>query len=304
MRWSLERDQTSVALFISALIIGVSLGTIYGLMAFGMVASYRISKVVNLGQAGIAAFGASVYWWMSSQWGAPLVVSLFGGVLVGAVLGAILGYINLKLSNRPKGLIMIFTLVVTLLLFAWVDLIVPAYNISPPSPFGSGGFAFLLTFVTWAQVGTFATCIAVVLLTTAVMRMTRFGMFVRAIYDDPSGASTVGIPLGAYVVGVWAVAGGMAGLAGILASSRVQLDSVLLLFVMVWGLAGAVLGGLESFALAFAGGVLLGVAEGLLGGMLGGDLGPGLENLSAILIMAVGVLYAGTKRRHLAHLQT
>jgi branched-subunit amino acid ABC-type transport system permease component len=96
----------------------------------------------------------------------------------------------------------------------------------------------------------------------------------------------------------------MAGLAGILASSRVQLDSVLLLFVMVWGLAGAVLGGLESFALAFAGGVTLGVAEGILGGMLGGSLGPGLENLSAIVIMAVGVLYAGTKRRHLAHLQT
>ena len=38
----------------SALIIGVTLGTIYGLMAFGMVASYRISGVVNLGQAGVA----------------------------------------------------------------------------------------------------------------------------------------------------------------------------------------------------------------------------------------------------------
>jgi len=64
-----ERDLKSVALFISALIIGVSLGTIYGLMAFGMVASYRISKVVNLGQAGIAAFGASVYWW--TPWASP-----------------------------------------------------------------------------------------------------------------------------------------------------------------------------------------------------------------------------------------
>ena len=51
-----ERALKSVALFISALIIGVSLGTIYGLMAFGMVASYRISKVVNLGQAGIGEF--------------------------------------------------------------------------------------------------------------------------------------------------------------------------------------------------------------------------------------------------------
>jgi len=56
-----------VALFVSALIIGVFLGTIYGLMAFGMVASYRISRVVNLGQAGVAALGATVFWLMTSQ---------------------------------------------------------------------------------------------------------------------------------------------------------------------------------------------------------------------------------------------
>jgi len=143
-----------------------------------------------------------------------------------------------------------------------------------------------------------------VLAATALIRYTRFGLFVLAIYDDPAGAATLGIPLGIYVIGVWAMAGGMAGLAGILIANRTLLDTVLLLFVAVWGLAGAVLGGLESFALAFGGGVLLGCSEGILGGMFSGSLPPGTENLGAVVVMAIAVLYAGTRKRHLAHLQT
>jgi branched-chain amino acid transport system permease protein len=143
-----------------------------------------------------------------------------------------------------------------------------------------------------------------VVLTTWVLRTTRFGLFVRVIYDDPTTAATMGIPLTGYVIRVWAIAGCMAGLAGMLVTTRTTLATPLLLFVMVWGLAGAVLGGLESFGLAFAGGLLLGTADGLIGSMLAGSLGPGLENLTAILIMAAGVLYAGRRRRHLAHLQS
>jgi branched-chain amino acid transport system permease protein len=293
-----------VALFVSALIIGVFLGTIYGLMAFGMVASYRISRVVNLGQAGVAALGATVFYWMTAQWGAPVIVSLFVAVLVGAAVGGFMGWCNLLMSDWPKGFVMIFTLCCTLLLFAWVDHTLPPTTIAPVSPFGTGGFNFALTFVAAHQIGTFAVTLATVLAATAMIRYTRFGLFVRAIYDDPAGAATLGIPLGIYVIGVWAMAGGMAGLAGILISNRTLLDTVLLLFVSVYALAGAVLGGLESFALAFGGGVLLGTTEGLLGSGVLGQLPPGTEALGTVGIMAIAVFYAGTKRRHLAHLQT
>lgn len=293
-----------MALFVSALIIGVFLGTIYGLMAFGMVASYRISKVINLGQAGIAALGATVFFSMTSDWGLPMIVSLVAAILAGVVVGAGLGYANLLMSEWPKGFIMIFTLCVTLMLFALVDKMLPARPVSPMSPFGTGGFNFALTYVAAHQIGTFVVTIAVVVGATAVIRHTRFGLFVRAIYDDPAGAATLGIPLTVYVVGVWAMAGGMASLAGILIANRTILDTVLLLFVTIWGLAGAVLGGLESFALAFAGGVLLGCSEGILGGMYAGVLPAGTENLGAVVIMAVAVLYAGIRRRHLADVQT
>ncbi len=293
-----------MGLFVSALVIGLTLGTIYGLMAFGMVASYRISRVINLGQAGIAAFGATLYWWMATQYGAPIVVSILSAILVGAAMGAVLGVINLGTASWSRGIVMILTLVVTLLLFALCDLILPNWNTAPPPVFGGAGFNFAFTFISEDQIGSFITCILVAIVTTMVLRRTRFGLFVRAIYDDPDGAATVGVPMTAYVVGVWAIAGALAGLAGILVTTRTQLDSPLLLFVMVWELAGAALGGLESFALAFFGGMLLGTAEGLLGSMLAGSLGPGLENLGALLIMAAGVVYAGRRRHHLAHLQT
>ncbi|MGH8974763.1 MAG: hypothetical protein ACRD0C_16370, partial [Acidimicrobiia bacterium] len=73
--------------FLSAIIIGIFKGTIYAVMALGMVASFRINRVVNLGIAGIAVFSATMFFQMSSVWGAPVIVALFGGLLVGAILG-------------------------------------------------------------------------------------------------------------------------------------------------------------------------------------------------------------------------
>jgi len=293
-----------VALLVSALIIGVTLGTIYGLMAFGMVASYRISGVVNLGQAGVAALWSALSWRMEAVWAITRVAAVAAAPVLGGVLGAELGLFVLRLATWAKGLVMILTLAITLLLLAAADLILPLNNPAGAPVFGSRGFDFALTYVTADQIGSFVTCIAVAAVTTWALRRTRFGLFVRVIYDDPDTAATLGIPLTGYVIRVWALAGSMAGLAGILVSTRTTLATPLLLFVMVWGLSGAVLGGLESFALAFAGGLVLGIAEGMIGSMLAGYLAPGLENLTAVVIMAVGVLYVGRKRRHLAHLQT
>jgi hypothetical protein len=68
-------------------------------------------------------------------------------------------------------------------------------------------------------------------------------------------------------------------------------------------LAGSILGGLESFGIAFVGSILVGLSQGILGGGII-HLGPGLENLGAIAVVAVAVFYAGVKRRDLAHIQT
>lgn len=295
----------AMPVLLSALIIGVFKGMIYAIMAMGLVASFRISRVVNLGVAGIAVFAATVYFHSSTVWGAPIIVALVIGLAVGALIGAALGLANLKMANWAKGFVMIFTLTVALFLFGWSDRILPPSLVSPSSPFGDqGGFTVSLTYVSNHQIGTFLTVLAVALLATWVMRRTRAGVYVRAIYDDPDSAATLGIPIGYFVVGVWAVAGVLAALAGILASTIVTLDPLLLLLVSVWALAASILGGLESFAVAVVGSVLVGVSQGVLGGGVFGTLGPGLENVGAILIVAVAVLYAGAKRRDLAHIQT
>ncbi|HKN91173.1 MAG TPA: branched-chain amino acid ABC transporter permease, partial [Acidimicrobiia bacterium] len=287
----------TASVFESAVIIGIFTGTIYAMMALGIVASFRINRVVNLGIPGLAVFGATIYFQMSNVWGAPVLVSLLGGVLVGAAFGALLGLCNLKMTQWPRGFVMIFTLTVSLFLFGWSDKILPPIQISPASPFGdSGGFKVALTFVSNHQIGTFITCILVTLLMGFVVTKTRIGVYVRAIYDDGDSAATLGIPLGYFVVGVWAVAGALAALAGILVSPRTTLDPYLILFVTIWALAGSILGGLESFGVAFVGSILVGLSQGILGGGII-HLGPGLENLGAIAVVAVAVFYAGVKRR-------
>ena len=294
----------TAAVFESAVIIGIFTGTIYAMMALGIVASFRINRVVNLGIPGIAVFGATVYFQMSNVWGAPVLVALLGGVAAGTLIGALLGVCNLKMTEWPRGFVMIFTLTVSLFLFGWSDKILPPIQVSPASPFGdSGGFNVALTYVSNHQIGTFITCILVTLLMGFVVSKTRIGIYVRAIYDDGDSAATLGIPLGYFVVGVWATAGALAALAGILVSPRVTLDPYLILFVTIWALAGSILGGLESFGIAFVGSILVGLSQGILGGGII-HLGPGLENLGAIVVVAIAVFYAGVKRRDLAHIQT
>jgi branched-subunit amino acid ABC-type transport system permease component len=293
------------AVFESAVIIGIFLGTVYALMALGLVASFRINRVVNLGIPGLAVFGATIYFHMMSVWGAPVLVALLGGVASGTFFGALLGLCNLKMSAWPRGFVMIFTLTITLFLFGWSDKILPPIQVAPASPFGdSGGFNVALTYVSNHQIGTFLTCILVTLLMGWTVSKTRIGIYVRAIYDDGDSAATLGIPLGYFVVGVWAVAGALAALAGILVSPRVTLDPYLILFVSIWALAGSILGGLESFGVAFIGSILVGLSQSILGAGIFGRLGPGLENLGAIAVVAVAVFYAGVKRRDIAHIQT
>lgn len=295
----------TAAVFESAVILGIFLGTVYALMALGIVASFRINRVVNLGIPGIAVFAATMYFQMSSVWGAPVIIALVAAVIIGAGLGALLGLCNLKMTEWPRGFVMIFTLTVTLFLFGWSDKILPPVQVAPASPFGdSGGFNVALTFVSNHQIGTFLTCILVTMLMAWSVTKSRVGIYVRAIYDDGDSAATLGIPLSYFVVGVWAVAGALAGLAGILVSPRVTLDPYLILFVSIWALAGSILGGLESFGVAFAGSMLVGLSQQLIGAGVFGRPGPGLENLGAILVVAVAVFYAGIKRRDLAHIQT
>jgi branched-chain amino acid transport system permease protein len=295
----------TAAVFESAVILGIFLGTVYAMMALGIVASFRINRVVNLGIPGIAVFAATMYFQMSSVWGAPVIIALLAAVVIGAALGALLGMCNLKMTEWPRGFVMIFTLTVTLFLFGWSDKILPPVQVAPASPFGdSGGFNVALTFVSNHQIGTFITCILVTLLMAWSVTKSRVGIYVRAIYDDGDGAATLGIPLSYFVVGVWAVAGALAGLAGILVSPRVTLDPYLILFVSIWALAGSILGGLESFGVAFAGSMLVGLSQQIIGAGVFGRPGPGLENLGAILVVAVAVFYAGIKRRDLAHIQT
>ena len=253
----------SAGVFESAVIIGIFTGTIYAMMALGIVASFRINRVVNLGIPGIAVFGATIYFQMSNVWGAPVLVALLGGLVVGGVLGGLLGLCNLKMTEWPRGFVMIFTLTVSLFLFGWSDKILPPIQVSPASPFGdSGGFKVALTFVSNHQIGTFITAIVVTLLMGFVVSKTRIGIYVRAIYDDGDSAATLGIPIGYFVVGVWAVAGALAALAGILVSPRTTLDPYLILFVTIWALAGSILGGLESFGIAFVGSILVGLSRG------------------------------------------
>ena len=155
----------TAAVFKSAVILGIFLGTVYAMMALGIVASFRINRVVNLGIPGIAVFAATVYFQMSTVWGAPVIMALLGG---GGHRGASRSHAGLlqpqdgRLAPRLRDDLHADGDAVPLRLVGQDPAARPG---RPGLAFGdSGGFNVALAFVSNHQIGTFVTCILVTLL--------------------------------------------------------------------------------------------------------------------------------------------
>src|SRR4029453_4468011 len=94
---------------------------------------------------------------------------------------------------------------------------------------------------------------------------TSFGLRLRATALDPMAAGLVGVNPNTTSVVTWALAGGLAGLSGILIAPTVAFSVFFMTSLLLRSVAAALVGGLTSIGGAFAAGIILGVAEGVIG---------------------------------------
>jgi len=99
----------------------------------------------------------------------------------------------------------------------------------------------------------------------ALYRFGSFGLRLRATALDPFAAGMVGVNTELTSVATWALAGGLAGLSGILIAPAVSFSVFFMSTLLLRSVAAALVGGLTSVSGAFAAGIALGVAEGVIG---------------------------------------
>ncbi|MEX0956652.1 MAG: branched-chain amino acid ABC transporter permease [Rhizobiaceae bacterium] len=250
--------------FIQQVLAGIATGGIYACMALAVVMIYQAIHHLNFAQGEMAMFSTFIAWQLL-QWGVPywlafgltIVISLIGGfVLERTVFKPIE---NAPVLSHIVVFIALFAIFNSLAGFIW------DFTIKPfPSPFGNAAL-FGEGLIGAHQAGMIVITLVVLLLLFAFFRYTRIGLAMRAAAANPESARLVGIRVGTMTGLGWGMAAAVGSVAGILIAPMVFLEPNMMLSILLYGFAGAVLGGLTSPGGAVLGGFTVGVVENLAG---------------------------------------
>ncbi len=240
-------------------VAGLASGGIYGLLALGLVIVHRASGVLNFAQGEMATLSAFVCWALIehgwSLWPAfvaALILSFGGGVAIEQVLIR-------PLQGSPPVAIVILTVGLALAingLTTWIWGGAPRRLASPFStaPVHIGGVAFPTR-----ELGVICVAAVSFALVGLLFAHTKTGLGLRAAAANPVEARLVGIHVGAMAAVGWGLAAVLGAVAGVFAAPSLLLEPNMMLRVLLYAFAAAVLGGLDSPVGAVVGGLALGV---------------------------------------------
>ncbi len=282
-----------VTFFFEVLIGGLLAGVMYSLVALGFVLIYKASGVFNFAQ-GAMVFLAALTFVSLLEHGVNFWVALAISLAVMVVLGTAIEKVVLRpLVNQPPITLFMATIGLTFVIEGLSQLV---WGSQPHGlELGIEDVPIEWLSVNWnmniSQFDLFASGIAAVLVAglAVFFQYTRIGRALRAVADDHQAALAVGIPLKHIWAIVWAVAGFVALVAGLMWGSRngVQYS---LTFIALKALPVLILGGFESIPGAIIGGLIVGASEKLAEVYIGPMVGGGIESWFAYVIALLFLL--------------
>jgi branched-chain amino acid transport system permease protein len=279
--------------FFEVLIGGLLAGVMYSLVAIGFVLIYKASGVFNFAQGAMVFFAALTYVSLTER-GWPFWLALAAVLALMIVLGFAIERVVLRpLVNQPQ--ITLFMVTIGLAYFlegvaqgVW-GAQVHALEIGiQDAPFTVAGISI-------SQFDLFAsgTAALLVLVLAVFFQRTKTGRALRAVADDHQAALSVGIQLKYVWAVVWAAAGFVALVAGLLWGARTGVQFALT-FTALKALPVLILGGFESIPGAIVGGLIIGATEKLaevyIGSSIGLNIGTGIENWFPYMLALVFLL--------------
>lgn len=243
---------------------GLAAGAIYACLALAVVMIYQAIHHLNFAQGEMAMFSTYVAWQLMA-WGMPYWVAFALTVALSFAGGWALERTVLRpiakapLLSHIIVFIALFSIFNSLAGFLW------DFTIKPfPSPFGEGPVVAGARF-SRHQAGMIGVTLLVLAVIWAFFRFTRTGLAMRAAAVNPESARLVGIRVGAMTALGWGMAAAVGSVAGMMIAPLVFLEPNMMLSILIYAFAGAVLGGLQSPGGAVVGGLVVGVVETLAG---------------------------------------
>ena len=269
-------------IFLQRLFDGLSQGSVYALIALGLVIIYRGTGHLNFAQGEMALFSAYVVYQMG-EWGMPIGIALIGGILVGFVIGA-LAEVALVRPIAKKSPFAVFIVTIGLFQFLnwsagaiWGDQILPNSGVgseqqSYPSLFPDQPDDFVSIFgaaIRIQSLGVFLLVLAITGLLFLVFDKTRFGLAMRAVASNADSSKLVGIRTNTVLMVSWGLAAAIGAIGGVVFAGINNSVSLGLMFtVFIYGSAAATLGGFDSPGGAVIAGLAIGVIETMAAGYI------------------------------------
>ena len=256
-----------MTLALQLIVAGLATGSVYALIAIGVVLIFKCSGVVNFAQGAYAMVGAYVSYVLLGA-GLPALVALIGSRAVLAFLGALTERLVLRpMLKAPLVAVMMVTLGLLILARAVCLAIWGPDQIAFPQIFPVGAVSAAGIFITYNYIAAGALAAVLSLGFLAFYHFTPMGLMQRCAADNTRAALAIGIHVSNQVSVAWAMSAALAGLAGTLLATLNGLSLGLADIGMI-AFPVIVVGGLSSLGGALVAGLLLGMLQAFTDGLL------------------------------------
>lgn len=274
--------------FLETLIGGLLAGTLYSLVALGFVLIYKASGVFNFAQGAMLLFAALTFASLHEH-GWSFAMALLGAAAVMVVAAVLIERLVLRpLANRSQITLFMATLGLSFILEGLAQGLMGAQVRA--LDLGIDDVPLFLGEIMVSEFDLIAAGVAglLVVVLGLLFNRTRLGIALRAVADDTRAALSIGIDLNRIWRIVWAVAGLVGLVAGLLWGARQGVQFSLSLVVLK-ALPVLIIGGFTSIGGAIVGGLIVGAAENLaeayLGPLVGGGITPWFAYVLAVVIL-------------------
>ena len=249
--------------WLQQLINGISLGSIYALIALGYTMVYGIIKLINFAHGDVFMIGAFIGFLAIARWDLGFFPALLLAMVVCAVLGVFIERIAYKrLRNATRIAALITAIGVSLLIEYTTIFFRGAQPEAYPDVISNKTFNFLGAQISMQSIMILSVSIVLMLILQFIVHKTKVGKAMRAVSYDVEAARLMGINVDNTISVTFAIGSALAGAAGVIFGVYyTKIDPLMEIIPGVKAFVAAVLGGIGIIPGAVAGGMVLGVVE-------------------------------------------
>ena len=242
---------------------GLASGAIYACVALALVMIFTATDHLNFAQGEMAMFSTYLCWQML-QWGVSFWVALVITAGLSFVIGVLIERIILRPLQGASALSVVVVFIGLLAIFHSLAGAIWSHTIkSFPSPFPEVSFAGS-GIIGAHQIGMVVVTLVMLSALFMFFTFTKLGLAMRAAAQNPTSARLVGVNVDWMLALGWGLAAAIGAVAGAMVAPVVYLEPNMMASILLYGFAGALVGGISSPGGAVFGGFMVGVLENLV----------------------------------------